>query len=159
MPAIAAFHSRFPRGGDVSDAKVRGQKPPFWWVTRTLMTVVVIALVMLVFNSVRQSWIADGHAQGKEAAEQTAKAKLDQQRDEIVQLKSKIEELQGQVNGLRGELKTARNQSDGLAEQLRLANAKRSQAVSDLKTTVTAVANAKGAPVKKASPPPRQRRS
>lgn len=155
MTAIAAFHDRFPRGGDVSDANIVGQKKSSL-VARILAGVAVFALLMLVILPWRQGLITDGFAQGKVAAEQAVKAKLDAQRDEITQLKAEVSKLEGANLKLDGDLKLAIQREGKKGNALKVLAGERNQAVKDLKTVVAAV-SAKGAPPKKLAAPPANR--
>lgn len=151
MAAVATGHERFPRGGDVSDAKIvgLGQKPPFWWVTRFLTGAAVLALLMLGITNWHESRLEQARAAAKAAAEQVAKAELELQRVEIEQLKAQARQLR---NDLDAEIKV----KQALAVRVERAEARTGQAVSDIKTVVNAVA--KGVPAKKAPPPAQKRR-
>ena len=62
MVEIAAAYDRFG-GQPVSNAKVVGQRPHFWWVTRTFVGVAIIAFIMLGWVNMRQGLIDQGAAQ------------------------------------------------------------------------------------------------
>mgnify|MGYP003452741356 FL=1 len=115
MAEIAAAYDRFG-GQPVSNAKVVGQRPPFWWVTRAFVGVAIIAVIMLGWVNMRQGLIDQGIAQGKQLAQ------------------AELSQLRADTKRLRADLNAEIARKKELATLYERAEAARKQAVADHKT-------------------------
>lgn len=138
MTSAASAIDRHPGWQNrVSDAKVVGAKPPFWWVTRAFIGIVVVAAIMLGWGAVRDSLIAQGFTQGKRSAQ-----------TELRQLRDKLATTEAELKRKQSVLDAEIARKNALAVENTRLKGERAQAVADLKT-VTAELKAKKSP-----PPP-----
>ena len=120
MTSVTAVHDRFPRG-PVSDAKVVGAKPPFWWVTRAFIGIMAIAAIMLGWGAMRDSLIAQGFTQGERSAQ-----------TELHQLRDKLATTEAELKRKQSVLDAEIARKNALAVENTRLKGEQSQAVADL---------------------------
>lgn len=141
MTSAASAIDRHPGWQNrVSDAKLVGDKPPLWWVTRAFIGIVVIAVLMLVVNTWRQSLIEEGIAQGK----QLGQVEREQWRSDLMASKA---ELARTELALKAEIKRKQE----LAVENTRIKGERDQAVADHRTLANKLRTIEA---KKSPPPP-----
>lgn len=129
MTAIASVHDRFSQGS-ASNAKIVGQRPPFWWVTRLFVAVAVIALCMLGVNTWRQSLLDQGFAQGGQSAQA-----------ELRKLRNDLEAATAELTRKQTVLDAEISRKNALAVENTKLKGGRDQATSDLKMALDKLKN------------------
>ncbi len=122
MTSAASAIDRHPGWQNrVSDAKLVGDKPPLWWVTRAFIGIMAIAAIMLGWGVMRDSLIAQGFTQGERSAQ-----------TELHQLRDKLATTEAELKRKQSVLDAEIARKNALAVENTRLKGERIQAVADL---------------------------